>query len=467
MNVVRSWARGALVLAALALVVGAATAPSTSASASASTAHYAGTLSDGATWVADVPSNWNGTLLLFSHGYGPPVVQEPLAGAAQDALLERGYALAGSSYDPAGSWWALQSAVRDQFETIEAVSATALPHEPRRVLAVGTSMGGLISALEAQESEGRIDGALTTCGIVAGAIHLNNYQLDGAYTMAKLLAPGQPIKLVNFLNMAEGAATGAQLTAVAREAQETPQGRARLALALAFLNAPPAASGLPIPNRKDAEGVQAAQFAGYFGSSPTMVFIEAARPSIEQSAGGNGSWTLGEDFAKLLEHSPYRDVVQSLYRKAGLDMKADLKTLTAGARIPADPAAVASLQETSVPTGHLDVPALNLHTIYDHLVPVEQEETYARLVRTSGGNNLLRQAYVDRIGHCNFTAGELVAGVEALGERVETGRWGSVAEPRKLQERAESLGLGEAAFVGFRPAPLSGDNGPFDPNHNS
>ena len=44
---------------------------------------------------------------------------------------------------------------------------------------------------------GRIDGALTTCGIVAGAIQLNNYQLDGEYVMAKLLAT-TPIQLVNF-----------------------------------------------------------------------------------------------------------------------------------------------------------------------------------------------------------------------------------------------------------------------------
>ena len=98
-------------------------------------------------------------MLLFSHGFGPPVVQEPLAGPAEDALLGRGYALAGSSYDPNGSWWALKSAVRDQFETIGEVTANALPRKPNRVLAVGISMGGLISALEAQQGGGRIDGA--------------------------------------------------------------------------------------------------------------------------------------------------------------------------------------------------------------------------------------------------------------------------------------------------------------------
>jgi hypothetical protein len=458
----RMW-RGAFPLCAAALAIAAASA----GPAAASTAHFTGTLADGATWVADVPSDWNGILLLYSHGYGPPIAADAPGPAARDALLARGYALAGSSYDPNGSWWALRSAVRDQFQTIDAATATALPHRPDRVIAVGTSMGGLVSALEAQQGAGHIDGALSTCGIVAGAIHLNNYQLDAEYTISKLLAPGVPIKLVNFANMGEGAATGIALTAIAQQAQTTPQGRARLALALAFLNAPPAAPGMPIPAANDPDAVEAAQFAGYFGSFPVMIFIEAGRSSIEQSAGGNGSWTLGEDFAQLLDHSPYHDVVGALYRKAGLDLKADVAALTAGANIPADPGAIASLQQTSVPTGQLDVPELDLHTIYDHLVPVEQENEYADLVRRAGDNALFRQAYVDRIGHCNFTTAELIAGVEAIRYRVETRRWESVAQPEKLQEDAMRLGLGGAAFIQYQPGALSGDNGPFDPARNA
>jgi alpha-beta hydrolase superfamily lysophospholipase len=445
-----------------------AVAAAIASTAVAAPTHSTGTLADGATWIADVPSDWNGVLLLYSHGFGPLQAADAPSPAALDALLARGYALAGSSYDPNGSWWALQSAVRDQLQTIDAVTASALPHAPQRVIAVGSSMGGLISALEAENGAGRIDGALTTCGIVAGGVKLNNYQLDGEYVMAKLLAT-TPIQLVNFFpNFGAGIATGFALQAVANQAQSTPQGRARLALALAFLNATPAAPGQAPPAFSDPEGIEAAQFESMFGGGfPIIAFVNAARPWIEMSAGGNASWTRGEDFASLLVHSPYAYVVNALYRKAGLDLKGDLQTLTAGADIAADPAAIASLQQTSVPTGRLRVPELTLHTTHDPLVPVEMENEYGDVVRAAGHNPLLRQAYVDRFGHCAFSSSEVVAGVEAVVHRIDTGRWDSVAEPQELQAFALRLGLDAPAFVPYRPLPLSGDNGPFDPKENA
>jgi hypothetical protein len=383
----------------------------------------------------------------------------------QNALLARGYAVAGSSYDPNGSWWALESAVRDQFETVDAFAAAA-GKEPERVLALGTSMGGLVSALEAEQGAGVIDGALSTCGIVGGAIHLNNYQLDAEYAIAKLLMPAPGPKLVDFANPGEGAASGAALTAAVQAAQTTPEGRARLSFVFALLNVVPVAPGVPEPAPNDAAAIEAAQYASAVQSFPVLNFIQFGRYWIELSAGGNGSWTRGEDFAELLSHSPYHDVVGKLYRAAGLDLKADLETLNGGATIGADPDAITSLEETSVPTGELEVPQLAMHTTADPLVPVQHESVYADVVRRAGSESLLRQAYVDRWGHCTFTPAELVAGVEALRHRVETGRWDSVAQPQALQVAASALGLGDAAFVHFEPPALSGDNGTFDPARN-
>ena len=90
-------------------------------SAAPTSNHYTGTLPDHAVWIADVPSNWNHTLILYSHGFGPLTAADAPDPTTQQALLGMGYALAGSSYDPNGSWWALGSAVRDQFETLARV----------------------------------------------------------------------------------------------------------------------------------------------------------------------------------------------------------------------------------------------------------------------------------------------------------------------------------------------------------
>ena len=453
--------RLAVVFATVVAVVSLVAVPASSATTATS---YSGTTSDGGSWVADVPSPWNGTLLLYSHGFGPPQAADAPDPSTKQALLDRGYALSGSSYDPAGSWWALGSALRDQFETLDAVRAH-LPSHPRRVIAVGTSMGGLISALESERGAGRIDGALTTCGLVAGAIRLNNYQLDGAYAMAKLLAPAPSIKLVRFISPADGLATGKQLDAVAQQAQGTPAGRARLALAMALLNVPTWAPGQEMPAPHDYAAQEQQQYDIQFGGPfTTMDFVESGRPWIEQAAGGNGSWTVGVDFARLLARSSYARSVLALYRQAGLSLDADLATLTAGANISADANAIRWLQQTSVPTGRLEVPELNLHTISDQLVPVQQENAYARTVRASGARRLLRQAYVERQGHCNFTPAELVAGVLAVEHRVKKGRWDGVATPRALQAAASALELGDAAFVPYQPPPLSGENGPFAPS---
>ena len=170
-------------------------------------------------------------MLLYSHGFGPLVAADAPDPVTQQALLERGYALAGSSYDPNGSWWALDSAVRDQFDTLTAVEPL-LPARPRHVIAVGTSMGGLISALEDENSNGRLDGSLTTCGIVAGGLNLNNYQLDGEYAMTQLL-PNTPAHPSSSSTSTTTRAPGCKLanssTTIAQSAQTARVRRSRRA----------------------------------------------------------------------------------------------------------------------------------------------------------------------------------------------------------------------------------------------
>src|SRR6266567_9278240 len=98
--------------AALALVVG--TLGSDTASA-AGAIDVTG-INDDAAYRIEIPANWNGDLVLYSHGYvapgaaNPPTdVGDPLTGAY---LKSQGYALAGSAYSSTG--WAVKDALHDQ-----------------------------------------------------------------------------------------------------------------------------------------------------------------------------------------------------------------------------------------------------------------------------------------------------------------------------------------------------------------
>jgi hypothetical protein len=451
--------RSAIATAAVALVAAGASlaVPGAARAAAAPGTQVTGTLANGTVWIAEYPANWNGTLILYSHGFGPLTAADAPDPNTQAALLADGYALAGSSYDPNNSEWALDTALSDQFGSLAAVESTVLPSRPRHVIAMGTSMGGLVSALEAQSGRAKIDGALTTCGIVGGGINLNEYQIDGEYAIAQLL--GNPAtQLVGFGTDANALATAGALTATAATAQQTAAGQARLALAMAFLNVTPwdPSSAAPAPASSPA-AQEAAQYDVMFGGAfNIMDFIELGRISIEQADGGQATWDIGTNFAAALRQSPYLTEVDALYKAAGLNLNADLANLTAHTSTKANPAALLSLYQTSVPTGRLEVPELDLHTIGDNLVPVQNEHYYAQLVNLAGSGSLLRQAYTESFGHCNFSPSELVAGVQAITQRVATGHWGNVATAASLEQAADATNLGPANYVNYNPGELTG-----------
>jgi hypothetical protein len=420
------------------------------AKANAASTHYTGSLADGATWVADVPASWNGTIILFSHGFGPLTAQDAPDPATQADLLGLGYALAGSSYS-GSSWWALASAVKDQFASLAAVEH--ITGHPRRTIAWGESMGGLVSAEETEDAWGRIDGTLTTCGLVAGALSLNNYQLDGEYALSELLAPSQQIQLVRYASAGQGSAAATALAAITATAQSTAQGRARIALGAALLNEPTWFSGAtpPAPADYAAQEQQQADELSNF----VLPFIVSARYQIELAAGGNSSYTKGVDYNRILDRSSDLPEVKALYRAAGLSLDSDLTTLTRHARITADPQAIATLAQTSMVTGHLSVPELDIHTTDDQLVPVQQENWYRQRVIQADSASRFRQAFVDATGHCNFQPAGYIAALNALEHRLDTGHWGDLTQPDALNAAASATGLGAFdPYIPFRPPAL-------------
>ncbi|WP_157984868.1 alpha/beta fold hydrolase [Lentzea terrae] len=414
---------------------------------------YDGVLPNGASWIADVPANWNGTLLLYSHGYNPGPANPPVNSpdpATAEALLARGYALAGSSYSRPG--WVADTAAQDGLDTLQAV--TGIIGKPRRAIALGTSFGGMVTGQLAERGRGRLDGAVATCGLMGGGVDLHNYQLDGSHAIAQLLLAGEQVKLVRFGDQAEVAATTGRMIAALDQAQASPAGRARLALVTALYQEPSWVAGQPKPAPGDLDAQVAGQVQNLRAILPFILF---GRYDVERSAGGNPSWNKGVNYWRQLAESGRLAQVARLYGRAGADLGADLNLLTRTATVTADPAAHDWMRRTSTVTGRLAMPVLTLHTTDDGLVPVQHQEEYAEDVRHGGSTGLHRQAYTDRAGHCTFTPAELVASVVTMETRIETGRWDGLADPRRLQARAESLGLGPAAFIGFRPAEFLGD----------
>jgi pimeloyl-ACP methyl ester carboxylesterase len=421
---------------------------------------FTGTLADGATYEIQLPAvQWNGTLVLYSHGYVVPGSANP----AQDVgdpvtggwLLDHGYALAGSSYATTG--WAIQQAIPDQIDTLNTFDA--MFGKPTRTIAWGHSLGGIITAGLLQDDPNRFTAALPMCGVLAGGVGTWNEALDSEFAIQQLIDPS--LEVVNITNptanliAAETAVNGAQQTAA---------GRARLALASALGDLPGwFTPGSPEPAANDFAAQEASQFE--WTTQVDGPFVFDFRAELEGRAGGNPSWNTGVNYFKQIKKSVDYGEVKALYAAAGLSLNADLNKLNEAPRISADPAAVKYLIRNIVFNGRFDGrPVLTMHTTGDGLVVNQDEQAYKTAAR-AGDRNLLRQIFVARAGHCAFTPAETVTAFQTLINRLDTGRWHF--DTSSLNADAAALGPqfnifssgGKVtntppAFIDFKPAPF-------------
>jgi pimeloyl-ACP methyl ester carboxylesterase len=431
--------------------------------AQASLTTETGTLKDGATYLMEVPSDWNGTLFLYSHGYVAPGSPNPAMDVGDPAtrlyMLSKGFALAGSSYATTG--WAIHEALDDQIAVLDLFDS--MFGHPTTTIAWGHSLGGIITAGLIQRNPKRFSAAQPMCGVLSGGVATWNTALDGAFAFNTLLGAGFGLQLVNITNP-DNLTLAEEALFVA---QATPQGRARIALAAALSDLPgwfvPTS---PEPAPTDFTSQETNQFL--WDQQIDFPFVFALRAELEARAGGNVSWNTGVDYRKQFEKSIDRDEVWALYQTAGLSLEGDLDALNDAARIKADPSAVDYLKENIIFNGQIDIPVLTMHTKGDGLVVVENESAYKDVVdRVDDNRRLLRQTYVDRAGHCAFTPAETIAAVETLLERLETGQWPSI-DATPLNSEAAMLGptfniffnangtivpAVSPAFIDFTPAP--------------
>ena len=410
-----------------------------------------GTLADGATYLIEIPANWNGTLFLYSHGYVPPGGQNP----AQDVgdpltrffMLSSGFALAGSSYATTG--WAIHEALLDQIAVLDLFKL--MVGQPTRTIAWGHSLGGIITAGLIQRNPDRFDAALPMCGVLSGGVATWNTALDSEFAFKTLIAPGSGLQIVNITDPLGNFHLAEAFLAVA---QSSPQGRARLALVSALSDGPgwfdPAA---PEPAEDDFASQEMNQFL--WDKNVDFPFTFAFRAELEFRAGGNVSSNEGVDYRKQLAHSIDREEVRALYKQAGLDLDADLDTLNDAVRVSADPEALEYLEKNIIFNGQIHIPVLTMHTEGDGLVVVENESAYKKVVDEAGNEEFLRRTFVHRAGHCTFTPAETISVVETLLHRLNTGKWSDL-QADDLNQGAAALGplfnIAPPAFTDFKPS---------------
>ncbi|MDA8197693.1 MAG: hypothetical protein M0019_10880 [Actinomycetota bacterium] len=427
------------------------------------------TAADGSKELMQVPSNFNGNIILYSHGYvfsGQPLTAaDGFNSAVVSTLLAEGDALAGSSYAVNG-WGAVQAALTDQINTLndvkslissnsssvlgQTLSGTAITN----VYATGVSLGGMITAALVQQNPSTFSGALPACGVVGNGVPAWNRALYSEVAFKTLFDSSNSLLLTGISPAASQTNYVAADTILGGTlANLNADNAARLALVSAlgdiptwFSEAPagtpttgqiPFQSSTTAPNLSTAAGLSQAVLAQadwlYYVDFPFA--FGPGRSDLETVAGGNPSWTNGANYAQLLANSPDYAEVKSLYAAAGLNLSADLSKIQQTTPITANPNSLKYLEKYFTFNGNISIPVLTMHTEYDGLVAPANEATYANAVASAGNSSLLRQVFVDQPGHCAFTSSEYLSAIHALMTRVTTGSW-SAATPAALNAYA-------------------------------
>ena len=431
---------GRLLVASIVASLVGLTASAEKAAAQVTYTEEGGTLGDGTRYLMRVPSNWNGTLIRDL---------DYASGANSDRylyLLEKGYAVSGTArherrwvgnYDPAREIRHLNT-VLDVFEEHF--------RKPDRVIHYGCSGGGNVGLAIAEDFSDRVDGVISTGAYVP--THLMNTKMDKWFVLKALIAPD--LRIVDLPHSSSLRPEYPELTFAWRQAiraaQQTPEGRARIALAITIGQETEWTTPTePNPDRNDVAALQYSMYqTALDGAAPGRIG-GISRYMLENAAGFERStqlsWNTGVDYREFFNNGNEfnKRAVRQLYQEAGLDLQDDLERINAFPRISADEEA---MEWWSAPgrrsVGDPKVPILRMHEIGDPLAPFSGVQGYIDLVRANGNDDLLRTAIVEAPTHCDFTPTESHAVIETMIRRLDTGRWGST-DPEHLNELARSL----------------------------
>lgn len=387
----------------------------------------------GAPFRIRVPENWNGTLLVFAHGYRdkadhPGEVDNRNADIAPNAALEapllaQGFALAGTAFKDNG--WAIGDSIEDT-KTLALFFRSQIAKPDRTILWAASV--GTVGALKSMEQfSGIFDGALCLCAVGAGATRVWDTGLPAylAYDVVFGVPPawGTVGEVRNDINF--------ETEVVAKLGPELANPTNFPGFEFIRLVAGTPGRGITPPPPP-------AFYPGWVLTD--FFFLTEARSELQRRAGG--------PFVQNLDHNYSLTTAEKTYL-AGLGLPTPvvdgwLAQMNARRNIAANPKARNYVRNNTDYNGKIRNPMLTLHTAIDPLVVVSNEAAYAELIASANKQDLLFQTYTNANGHCNFTGPQILTAVGAIDLWVRTG-----VRPTNAQFPA-ALGFNSA----FVPPPL-------------
>jgi pimeloyl-ACP methyl ester carboxylesterase len=362
-------------------------------------AHYEGSTGPGSAYEIDVPSPWNGDLVLYAHGIvqaflpvTPPSLQDGYAGLRRH-LLAGGFAVAASSFSSNG--WSLADAVRRTHQLSGLFASKA--GRPRTTYLLGHSLGALAIVKLAEEHPTQYDGLLAMCGPVGGAIaelqYAGNARVTLDYYFSDLL-PGGAFDVpagTEYLSPFDAGGPNALFLKVFTAFSANPTAVFQWATAA------------QLPFNTPAELGNSALYVVGFLLRYTNDFIDRV----------NGKVPFTND-AMAYQVNITPDAATNAYLSALLNAGVE--------RFTADRAALNYYEHNYEPSGQIQVPVITLHTLRDPAIPFKHETMFADGVATAGASQWLLQRSFDRWGHCAFTPSEVEAAFADLVGWVSSGR---------------------------------------------
>lgn len=343
-----------------------------------------GTAGDGSIYQIIKPTNWNHQLVLYAHGIVDP--QEPIAlptdngfPVFRDALVAKGFAVAYSSF--AANGFAIKEGVQDTDQLRS--TFISVVGRPAKTLLVGVSLGGAVVLDLAERFPHKFDGVLPMCGLIGGS-PLEVEYVGNSRVLFDYFFPG----------VIPGTLLHTPLLPYDPTSSTPNVGEAVAAALITGLN-PLASPTLPTLQLADALGLEA--------TSSTEVIT-----GLVEVLGFDVRY-LNDLLIRTKMASPYDN--RFLWYRGALNDRA----LNAGVeRVTGTLEGFEYLLHYYQPTGNIQIPTVTLHTTRDPLVPYWHEQVYHFLAEQSHSEKLLVQQSVNRFGHCEFQAAEVVHAFSGL-----------------------------------------------------